>query len=39
MIASPDVQKKKDLTAAEGHVVMLEYLEEQPLLLARPGTM
>ena len=30
-------QKKKDLTAAEGHVVLLEYLEEQPLLLARPG--
>ncbi len=31
------LQKKKDLTAAEGHVVLLEYLEEQPLLLARPG--
>ena len=30
-------QKKKDLTAAEGHVLLLEYLEEAPLLLARPG--
>lgn len=35
MSSSP--QKKKDLTAAEGHIVLLEYLEEQPLLLARPG--
>ena len=34
----PILQKKKDLTAGEGHVVLLEYLEEQPLLLARPGT-
>ena len=33
----PSLQKKKDLTAVEGHVVLLEYLEEQPLLLARPG--
>lgn len=32
-----DLQKKKDLTAAEGHVVLLEYLEERPLLLSRPG--
>lgn len=31
------LQKKKDLTAAEGHVVLLEYLEERPLLLSRPG--
>lgn len=30
-------QKKKDLTAAEGHVLLLEYLEEHPLLLSRPA--
>lgn len=29
--------KKKDLTAVEGHIVLLEYLEEQPLLLSRQG--
>ena len=31
------VQKKQDLTAVEGHIVLLEYLEEKPLLLSRPG--
>jgi len=35
--AAGGAQKKKDLTAAEGHVLLLEYLEEAPLLLARPG--
>ncbi|CAL8462032.1 g1563 [Coccomyxa elongata] len=29
--------KKQDLTAVEGHIVLLEYLEEKPLLLSRPG--
>ncbi|KAK9820491.1 hypothetical protein WJX72_010852 [[Myrmecia] bisecta] len=29
--------KKKDLTARDGHIVLLEYVEEHPLLLARPG--
>ena len=27
------VQKRKDLTATESHVVLLEYFEESPLLL------
>lgn len=30
-------QKKKDLTAVEGHIVLAEYMEENPLLLSRPG--
>lgn len=36
-VADSALQKKKDLTVAEGHLVLLEYLEERPLLLARPG--
>ena len=36
-VAGSALQKKKDLTVAEGHRVLLEYLEERPLLLARPG--
>ena len=36
-VADPALQKKKDLTVAEAHLVLLEYLEERPLLLARPG--
>lgn len=31
------LQKAKQLTAADGHVVLLEYVEENPLLLSRPG--
>ena len=31
------VQKKRDLGGAEGHILLLEYLEERPLLLGRPG--
>ena len=30
-------QKKKDLTAVKGHIVLAEYMEEHPLLLSRPG--
>lgn len=37
MICVSVVQRKKDLTAVEGHIVLLEYLEERPLLLSRPG--
>ncbi|KAK9809275.1 hypothetical protein WJX73_000079 [Symbiochloris irregularis] len=29
--------KRKDLTAGEGHVLLVEYMEEEPLLLGRPG--
>ena len=32
-----DMQKRKDLTATEGHVVLLEYFEEFPMLLGHPG--
>ena len=32
------VQRKKDLTVAEGHVLLVEYVEEKPVLLSRPGT-
>lgn len=31
------VQKTKQLTACDGHLILLEYLEEAPLLLSRPG--
>ena len=31
-------QKKKDLTAADGHLILVEYLEERPLLLSRQGS-
>ena len=31
------MQRRKDLTAVEGHVVLLEYFEEFPLLLGHPG--
>ena len=31
------LQRRKDLTAAEGHVVLLEYFEEFPLFLSHPG--
>ena len=31
------VQKSKQLTAADGHIVLLEYMEEHPPLLSRPG--
>lgn len=31
------LQKRKDLTATEGHVLALEYMEETPLILNRPG--
>lgn len=31
------MQRRKDLTLVEGHVVLLEYMEERPLLLSRPG--
>jgi Protein of unknown function (DUF3591) len=31
------MQKKKELTPTNGHVVLLEYTEEHPLLLGRPG--
>lgn len=30
-------QKRKDLSATEGHVMALEYMEETPLMLNRPG--
>lgn len=33
------LQKTKQLTASDGHVLLLEYLEETPLLLSRPGQM
>ena len=33
------VQKTKQLTAVDGHIVLLEYTEEHPLLLSRPGTL
>ncbi len=29
--------KKNELTARDGHVLLLEYLEEQPPLIGRPG--
>ena len=31
-------QRRKDLTATEGHIIALEYVEETPLMLNRPGT-
>lgn len=31
------LQKAKQLTAADGHIMLLEYMEEHPLLLSRPG--
>ena len=31
------MQRRKDLTATEGHVVLLEYFEEFPLMLSHPG--
>lgn len=31
------MQRRKDLTATEGHVVLLEYFEEYPLMLSHPG--
>lgn len=31
------MQKRKDLTASEGHVLLLEYFEEFPLMLSHPG--
>lgn len=37
MTACLSAQKRKDLTAAEGHVLLVEYMEEDPLLLGRPG--
>ena len=33
------VQKTKQLTATDGHILLLEYAEEHPLLLSRPGTL
>ncbi|KAL0025336.1 hypothetical protein WJX79_008358 [Trebouxia sp. C0005] len=30
-------QKRKDLSATEGHVLLLEYFEEFPLMLSHPG--
>lgn len=30
-------KRKKELTARDGHVILLEYLEERPPLLSRPG--
>ncbi len=32
------VQKRKDLSATEGHVLLLEYFEEFPLMLSHPGS-
>ena len=32
-------QKRKDLSLLDGHVILLEFMEETPLLLARPGTL
>ncbi len=31
------LQKKKDLQPLDGHVLLLEYWEEHPALVARPG--
>lgn len=31
------LQKRKDLSATEGHVLLLEYFEEFPLMLSHPG--
>ena len=36
-IAAAAAQKRRDLSCEEGHVVLLEYVEEMPLLLGRPG--
>jgi hypothetical protein len=30
-------QKRKELALSDGHVLLLEYFEEHPPLLARPG--
>lgn len=30
-------QKRKELAPTDGHVLLLEYFEEHPPLLARPG--
>ena len=30
-------QKKENLTLMDDHVLLVEYLEEHPLLLSRPG--
>lgn len=34
-----ELQRRKDLTATEGHVVLLEYFEEHPLMLSHPGSL
>lgn len=31
------MQKKENLTLVDDHVLLVEYLEEHPLLLSRPG--
>lgn len=31
------MQKRKDLTGMDGHLVLLEYMEESPLLIGYPG--
>ena len=31
------MQKKENLTLMDDHVLLVEYLEEHPLLLSRPG--
>lgn len=31
------LQKRKELAHTDGHVLLLEYFEEHPPLLARPG--
>lgn len=33
------VQKRKDLTGMDGHLILLEYMEESPLLVGYPGKM
>ena len=37
MLSIMRMQKRKDLTASEGHVLLLEYFEEYPLMLSHPG--
>lgn len=37
LMAGLVLQKRKDLTATDGHVLALEYMEETPLMLNRPG--